>query len=56
MELPGAELLWEKKNLVFCPFWTVPKAFENMQDFSIIIGISNCCDLKCHHQEKSQNS
>lgn len=41
---------------IFCAFWTVPKAFVNMQGFNIIIGSPNCFDLKCHHQGKSQNS
>lgn len=26
-----------KKNLVFCTFWSVPKAFENKQVFNITI-------------------
>ena len=45
-----------EKKRIFCAFWTVPKAFENMQGFNIIIGSPDCFDLKCHHQGKIQNS
>lgn len=41
-----------EKKIIFCVFWTVPKAFENMHGFNIIIGSQNCFDLKCHHQGK----